>query len=115
MNYGRIRSGTLPNAMLSGGTRMKLGRVLRQGKEGKSSHAIDLAEQPAAADALQPPLRCGFQARLSRNVRCCPVHAMEKESTGWRSRCRTDYHLEGRFPCVPNTLDRSAGGGSWVG
>jgi hypothetical protein len=26
------------------------------------------AEQPAAADALQPPLRCGFQARLSRSV-----------------------------------------------
>jgi hypothetical protein len=27
------------------------------------------AEQPAAADAFQPPLRCGFQARLSRSVR----------------------------------------------
>jgi hypothetical protein len=26
------------------------------------------AEQPAAADALQPTLRCGFQARLSRSV-----------------------------------------------
>ena len=26
------------------------------------------AQQPAAADALQPPLRCGFQARLSRSV-----------------------------------------------
>jgi hypothetical protein len=28
-----------------------------------------IAQHPAAADALQPPLRCGFQARLSRSVR----------------------------------------------
>ena len=27
-----------------------------------------LAEQPPAADALQPPLRCGFRARLMPSV-----------------------------------------------
>ena len=31
-------------------------------------HGI-LAEQPPAADALQPPLRCGFRAQLRRSVR----------------------------------------------
>jgi hypothetical protein len=31
-----------------------------------------LAEQPPAADALQPPLRCGFRARLRRSVRSLP-------------------------------------------
>ena len=31
-------------------------------------HGI-LAEQPPAADALQPTLRCGFRARLKRSVR----------------------------------------------
>ena len=29
-----------------------------------------LAEQPPAADALQPTLRCGFRAQLRRSVRC---------------------------------------------
>ena len=32
-------------------------------------HGI-LAEQPPAADALQPTLRCGFRAQLRRGVRC---------------------------------------------
>jgi hypothetical protein len=27
-----------------------------------------------------------------------PVHAMAEEPTGWRSWCRADQHLEGRFP-----------------
>jgi hypothetical protein len=31
-------------------------------------HGI-LAEQPPAADALQPTLRCGFRAQLRRSVR----------------------------------------------
>jgi hypothetical protein len=30
------------------------------------------AEQPPAADALQPTLRSGFQARLRRSVRLLP-------------------------------------------
>ena len=34
-----------------------------------------------------------------------PVRAMEEESTGPRSRCRTDQYLERRFLCVPTTLD----------
>ena len=37
-------------------------------KEGVQRGALR-AEQPAAADALQPTLRSGFQARLSRSVR----------------------------------------------
>jgi hypothetical protein len=36
-------------------------------------HGI-LAEQPPAADALQPTLRCGFRAQLRRSVRRpCPA------------------------------------------
>ena len=36
-------------------------------------------------------------------------------STGQRSRCHTGQHLEGRFRCIPYTLDGSADGGSCVG
>jgi hypothetical protein len=36
-----------------------------------------IAQHPAAADAFQPPLRCGFQARLSSGVR-----RLERFSTG---------------------------------
>jgi len=43
------------------------------------------------------------------------VRAMEEESTGRHSRCRHDQHQEGRFSCISNTLDGSAGGGSWEG
>jgi hypothetical protein len=43
-------------------------RGLRQGEEGKSDQAIDVAEQPAAADTFQRPLRSRFQARLSGSV-----------------------------------------------
>jgi hypothetical protein len=31
------------------------------------------------------------------------VRAMEEESPGRHSQCRTDQHLEGRFPCIANT------------
>ena len=42
-------------------------------------------------------------------------HARVEASTGQRSRCHTGQHLEGRFPCIPYTLDGSADGGSCVG
>jgi len=38
-------------------------------------HGI-LAEQPPAADALQPTLRCGFRAQLRRSVR--PLHIRQR-------------------------------------
>lgn len=40
------------------------------------------------------------------------VRAREEASTGRRSRYHTDQPLERRCPCVPNTLNSSAGGGS---
>src|SRR5882762_4409080 len=35
----------------------------------KRTQCCTPAEQPPAADALQPPLRCGFRTRLRRSVR----------------------------------------------
>ena len=35
------------------------------------------AEPPPAADALQPPLRCGFRARLRRSVSCTTPPEMD--------------------------------------
>ena len=40
-----------------------------------------LAEPPPAADALQPPLRCGFRAQLRRSVRPYGREARVKQST----------------------------------
>jgi len=34
------------------------------------------AQQPPAADALQPPLRYGFRARLRRSVRLLKLYCM---------------------------------------
>jgi hypothetical protein len=56
-----------------------------------------IAQHPAAADALQPPLRCGFQTRLSRGVTLhkleCPARKEAVHETRahhrhalWRSR-----------------------------
>jgi hypothetical protein len=39
--------------------------------------ASEPAQPPAAADALQPTLRCGFQAQLSRSV------DMTSDVKGW--------------------------------
>jgi hypothetical protein len=43
-------------------------------------HGI-LAEQPPAADALQPPLRCGFRAQLRRSVRRFKLDEYEQPSS----------------------------------
>jgi hypothetical protein len=78
MNYGRIRSSTLLNAILSRGAHMRLAHVLRQGKEGKSDNTIDLAERAAARDrcplaALPAPERGGWAAALERERWAAPI------------------------------------------
>jgi hypothetical protein len=44
-----------------------------------------IAQHPAAADALQPPLRCGFQAHLTPSVTShkleCPARSEEAHET----------------------------------
>ena len=46
-------------------------------------------------------------------IRQASIRGMKEESTGrQRPRYRTDLLMEGRFSCVPNTLDGSAGGRS---
>ena len=52
----------------------------------------DMAEQPPAADALQPLLRYGFRAQLRRSVRrqseAAPLHSgSESESLRMRVAC----------------------------
>jgi len=51
-------------------------------KDGDSGWVINCAErfvqQGFAADALQPTLRCGFQARLKPSVRLPPQHGRRK-------------------------------------
>jgi hypothetical protein len=51
-----------PNTTSSEGLRGALAPVIRDRQRLG-------AQPPAAADALQPTLRCGFQAQLSRSVR----------------------------------------------
>jgi hypothetical protein len=59
--------------------------------------------------ALEPTpssVRCApaFRRGSPRALGAAPIRVMEAESTGRRSWCRPDQHLEGRFPCVTNEL-----------
>ena len=55
--------------------------------------------QTASAPASFP-----LSGAADAGVRCCACLCEGRRGHGRRSQCRTDQHLEGRFPCVTNEL-----------